>query len=667
MPELNIFEKRDSVRFAALATALLDQGLKVRFRARGASMQPNLRDGDSVIVAPVALCQIQAGEIVLSQNSDGLRVHRVVSVNKPDATVVTRGDAGCENDLPSREVLGKVVEIQRGNRAFSLAARGSRMRHTLSTFVRRLRLAGNRRLRSLRTSAFLAGIIVTLGLALFGAQPAAAQADLAITQTASVSTIPTNTNYTYTETVTNNGPNSVPANTLVVYQQTPANTNFRSITANNWTCSNPGSGNAGPVICTYNLALASGASTAANPITITMRVNTGTASGTTIQNSATVTSQTVDPTPTNNTSVTTILVEPAGDADLSVSMSALPTPVFVNSSLTYTAVVTDLGPASATGVTLTDTIPTGTTLVSATWPTGTCTGTTTISCALGTVAANASVTVTIVVTTPSTATSLSNTAQVATTGTDPVNSNNSATVITVVQPLICATPGRDGAGGTLTGIVNAYYPPSGSVVLNAGSTTVTLGAAAAGGAQTAIAAGDLLLFIQMQNADINSTNTSSYGDGLPGDPAQGSTSLNSSGDYEFVTATNAIPVTGGTLTFQGTGPTGGLLNTYTSAPAIGSTSLGTATAASWASGIASFTFPTPLPAGIVPSSALTTAGFAPAGYNLTAVTILSVNTNTGTITVALTTNPGAEKTLGTGSFVTQGQRTYQVIRVPQYT
>jgi len=47
----------------------------------------------------------------------------------------------------------------------------------------------------------------------------------------------------------------------------------------------------------------------------------------------------------------------------------------------------------------------------------------------------------------------------------------------------------------------------------------------------------------------------------------GSTAINSSGLYEFVTATNAVPVAGGTLNFIGTGANNGLLNTYTSAAA----------------------------------------------------------------------------------------------------
>src|SRR5690349_22519600 len=66
----------------------------------------------------------------------------------------------------------------------------------------------------------------------------------------------------------------------------------------------------------------------------------------------------------------------------------------------------------------------------------------------------------------------------------------------------CATPGRDGTA-TLTGVINTYYPGSGTAA--AGSTSIALGAAA--GASTPIAVGDLVLVIQMQDAAIDSTNT----------------------------------------------------------------------------------------------------------------------------------------------------------------
>jgi uncharacterized repeat protein (TIGR01451 family) len=395
-----------------------------------------------------------------------------------------------------------------------------------------------------------------------------AGADLTMTQKTSVSVVATGVNFTYTEIAINNGPSAVPGGTLVIYQQTPPNTTLQSITVDaNWTCTNPAAGGTGPIICTYTPALAGATSATADPIVFVLSVNAGTAAGTTILNSATITSQTIDPVPSNNTTITTVLVEPAADADLALTMTAAPTPVFLSSNLTYTIQVQNLGQASAATVQVKDTIPAGTTFVSASAPAGwTCTESTppptpiTVTCALtGTMAQGASATITIAVTSPSSAGPISNTAAISSTTTDPVATNNSATVITVVQPLVCATPGKNGAGGTLTGVVNTYYPGTGT--LTAGATpTVTLGAAS--GATTPIAIGDLLLIMQIQDSLINSTNTSSYGHGTPGDPATGSTNVQSSGLFEYVTATSAVPVGGGVLTFTGTGANNGTLNTY---------------------------------------------------------------------------------------------------------
>jgi hypothetical protein len=127
----------------------------------------------------------------------------------------------------------------------------------------------------------------------------------------------------------------------------------------------------------------------------------------------------------------------------------------------------------------------------------------------------------------------------------------------------CATPGQQGNGGTLTGVINAYFP--GTATANAGATSITLGASR--GAATPIASGNLLLVIQMQDAGIDATNTGAYGNGVANDPATGYNAANNTGRFEFVRATNAVPVAGGTVTFVGTGTGTGLLNTYTNAAA----------------------------------------------------------------------------------------------------
>jgi hypothetical protein len=132
---------------------------------------------------------------------------------------------------------------------------------------------------------------------------------------------------------------------------------------------------------------------------------------------------------------------------------------------------------------------------------------------------------------------------------------------TALQAQPCGTPGRDGSG-TITGVVNTYYPGNGNAA--AGATSLPVGTPSGNAAR--IAAGDLLLVIQMQDAAINSTDTSSYGDGTAGG-GNGSTALNSSGLYEFVTATAAV--SGGSVPILSGGNGGKLLNSYTNAAATG--------------------------------------------------------------------------------------------------
>lgn len=126
---------------------------------------------------------------------------------------------------------------------------------------------------------------------------------------------------------------------------------------------------------------------------------------------------------------------------------------------------------------------------------------------------------------------------------------------------ICAVPGGDGPQTRLSGVINTYYP--GEATVSVGATTITLGAAR--GASIAIAPGDLVVVIQMQDAAIDFSNTSAYGDGTPGAPARGATDLNNAGRYEYAVATSATPLGGGPLTLRGDGPGGGLVYAYTNA------------------------------------------------------------------------------------------------------
>jgi hypothetical protein len=114
----------------------------------------------------------------------------------------------------------------------------------------------------------------------------------------------------------------------------------------------------------------------------------------------------------------------------------------------------------------------------------------------------------------------------------------------------CGTPGKDGPMPTLAAnsIVNAYYPGTGSPLLGATSFVVGAVVTTTGGQNLPINPGDLLLVIQMQDADINANNTVFYGNGIG--IGTGYTALNSTGRYEFVVATNAVTTTGGTITIS---------------------------------------------------------------------------------------------------------------------
>jgi uncharacterized repeat protein (TIGR01451 family) len=141
-----------------------------------------------------------------------------------------------------------------------------------------------------------------------------------------------------------------------------------------------------------------------------------------------------------------------GGADLSLTKADSPDPVPVGSNLTYTITASNGGPDPATGVTVSDTLPTGPAFVSANASQGSCSGTATVVCALGAVAASGSATVTIVIK-PAATDTLSNTATIGADQGDPNTANNSDTATTSVIAdangcTIVGTTGNDTLLGT---------------------------------------------------------------------------------------------------------------------------------------------------------------------------------------------------------------------------
>jgi uncharacterized repeat protein (TIGR01451 family) len=257
----------------------------------------------------------------------------------------------------------------------------------------------------------------SLNLSLTGPVPGAA--DLALGMMAAPATVVASSNITYTLTVTNFGPSS--ASGVVVSDPLPAGTALVNATPSNGTVTN----SAGVVL--WNVG--SLAKDAKATLTLVVQAN---GLGT-ITNSATVTTATADPNPDDDTaSVVTTVIVPT--ADLALGLADSPDPVLTGYHLTYTLTVTNLGPATAPGVMVVDTLPPTVSFVSA-WPSNnyTVVGRVVTFLNLGNVGSNQQVTAVIVVK-PTAAGTLINSATCSSAVTDPFKANNNASVKTVVMP-----------------------------------------------------------------------------------------------------------------------------------------------------------------------------------------------------------------------------------------
>ena len=141
---------------------------------------------------------------------------------------------------------------------------------------------------------------------------------------------------------------------------------------------------------------------------------------------------------------------------------------------------------------------------------------------------------------------------------------------------VCGTSGLDGPQNAVPP-VNTYFPLASNATLPAGSKSITLLPVPPDDPNfnlsygvTPIKSGDLILIIQMQDAEINYNNSDKYGSGASnsGPDSKGGTgytNLGNSGKFEYVVATSDVPLTGGVLTFRGAGAGNGCVNTYTNA------------------------------------------------------------------------------------------------------
>jgi uncharacterized repeat protein (TIGR01451 family) len=254
------------------------------------------------------------------------------------------------------------------------------------------------------------------------------QADLSVTKTDGVTAATAGGSVTYTITASNAGPSGATGATV-------ADTFPASLTCT-WTCAGAGGGTctaagSGNLNDTVNLP-------AGGSVTYTASCTVSASATGTLSNTATVAAPAgvTDPTPGNNSATDSDTL--GASADLSVTKTDAFDPAAGGINFNYTITVTNAGPSLAASVSLSDTLPAGTTFVALSPPAGwSCTTPAvgaggTVTCTNPSLAVGSAVFTLTVAIAPSTTGTISNTATVSSATADPVPGNNSATETTLI-------------------------------------------------------------------------------------------------------------------------------------------------------------------------------------------------------------------------------------------
>jgi hypothetical protein len=149
----NTSRGRSGELFSATVDSLIDAGLSVRFRARGNSMSPTIRDGEYLIVAPIDATQVAVGDVLFCDMRRGPIAHRVCAIERPsDRSLQFRlyGDASLDGDPPvaAGQLRGQVVGVERDGARVSLKVSSGSLGRAIFVlalhFRRSLRIARTR-------------------------------------------------------------------------------------------------------------------------------------------------------------------------------------------------------------------------------------------------------------------------------------------------------------------------------------------------------------------------------------------------------------------------------------------------------------------------------------------------------------------------------------------
>jgi uncharacterized repeat protein (TIGR01451 family) len=282
--------------------------------------------------------------------------------------------------------------------------------------------------------------------------------------------------------ISNKGPSTV--NHAKLTNAVPANTTFLSASVadpiGDFHCTTPAVGTTGNIVCTATKFDVRGGD---QPVfTFTFRVNNCVSGETTLTNSASVSADETDPNTSNNTtSRTTAITTAPPSSDVSVAVSG--------GGTTFAIVVRNAGPNDAASVTLTDSVPSGSTFVS--WsqnsgpafncstPTPGATGT--INCTISILPGFDSRTTTSeFVLTLDTAAQVTNTASVSSTTADPRPDNNTSSFPVFSAVSINDVSVTEGNSGTTPAVFTVTLQPANATLTAAVDYQTTSGSATSG-------------------------------------------------------------------------------------------------------------------------------------------------------------------------------------------
>ena len=146
--------------FTSIAQEVLGRGRILRFKAKGESMSPSIRDGDILEITPVNGEEIRAGNIIFYHvGKKRMVAHRVTKriIENDKLIFLTRGDSniGEEEKVHPEQIMGRVKAIERKERRIRIDYGWNRLKYIfylkISPLLIKLRRIGGRLVRRIQS------------------------------------------------------------------------------------------------------------------------------------------------------------------------------------------------------------------------------------------------------------------------------------------------------------------------------------------------------------------------------------------------------------------------------------------------------------------------------------------------------------------------------------